>query len=389
MTRVVQIVPFIGPGTGVAGVAWHLDQGLRELGADVEVFTFQSARRGRPTSRSARNTILARIRGGWRMIWFSTVGTRRAKQYLAERPDAISICHNNVVAGDIYVNHGLLLASMRARGRSFWGIYRNPVHDFIYLRDRFRYRGHAHRVAVCLSEGDAADLRATYGPIGPRIEVIPNGVDLDRFRPPTPKERAAARAEFGLGHDQRVGVFVGHEFSRKGLSFAIRGLASGPSALLMVIGGNDDIIAEAHAEAVEHGVGDRVLFLGVRKDLPNHLAACDFFVFPSAYEANALVVLEALASGLPVIATPVGFAPEVIHDGVNGYLVERDPEAVGARMEELATLDDESFAALRLGARASAERYGWREVARRYLALVEQVQAERSTDSSAAEQASG
>ncbi|WP_353814439.1 glycosyltransferase family 4 protein [Agromyces sp. SYSU T00266] len=378
MTRIVQIVPFIGPGTGVAGVAWHLQQELQALGADVEVFTFQSARRGRPTPRSARNTILARIRGGWRMIWFSTVGTRRAKQFLAERPDAISICHNNVVAGDVYVNHGLLLASMRARGRSFWGIYRNPVHDFIYLRDRIRYRGHAHRVAVCLSEREAADLRATYGPIGPRIEVIPNGVDLDRFRPPTAEERAAARSELGLGDDQRVGVFVGHEFSRKGLSVAIRGLAFGPSALLMVIGGNDEIIAEAHAEAVEHGVGDRVLFLGVRKDLPSHLAACDFFVFPSAYEANALVLLEALASGLPVIATPVGFAPEIVRDGENGYLVERDPEAVGARMEELATLDDEAYAVLRRGARESAERYGWREVARRYLTLAEGLRAERA-----------
>ncbi|GAA1058091.1 hypothetical protein GCM10017608_04940 [Agromyces luteolus] len=392
MTRIVQIVPFIGPGTGVAGVAWHLQQELQALGATVEVFTFQSARRGRSTPRSSRNTILARIRGGWRMIWFSTVGTRCAKQYLAERPDAISICHNNVVAGDVYVNHGLLLASMRARGRSWWGIYRNPVHDFIYLRDRIRYRGRTHRVAVCLSEGEADDLRATYGPIGPRIEVIPNGVDLDRFRPPTPEERAAARSELGLGPDQRVGVFVGHEFSRKGLSFAIRGLAYGPSALLMVIGGNDEIIAEAHAEAIEHGVGDRVLFLGVRKDLPHHLAACDFFVFPSAYEANALVVLEALASGLPVIATPVGFAPEIVRDGENGYLVERDPVAVGARMEELATLDDESFAALRRGARASAEAYGWREVARRYLELAERLEAERSgagTDAASADRTTG
>ncbi|RXZ44104.1 glycosyltransferase [Agromyces binzhouensis] len=378
MTRIVQIVPFIGAGTGVAGVAWHLEEEFRALGATVERFTFDSARRRRMLP-WPRNTVLARIRGGWRMIWFSTVGTRRAKRFLAERPDAISICHNNVVAGDVYVNHGVLLASMRARGRSPWRIYRNPVHLFIYLRDRIRYRGHAHRVAVCLSEGDADDLRATYGPIGPRIEVIPNGVDLERFRPPTPEERSAARAEFGLGDEERVGVFVGHEFSRKGLSFAIRGLATAPSTLLMVIGGNDDIIAESHAEAIEHGVGDRVLFLGPRSNLPHLLSACDYFVFPSAYEANALVVLEALAAGLPVIATPVGFAPEIVRDGVNGYLVERDPEAVGERMEELATLDDEAFAALSRGARASAEPYGWREVARRYLALAEQLLAERGS----------
>ena len=247
--------------------------------------------------------------------------------------------------GDVYVNHGVLLASMRARGRSFWGIHRNPVHVFIYLRDLIRYRGRTHRAVVCLSETDAADLRTTYGPVRPRIEVIPNGVDLERFRPPTPEERKAARTELKLGSEERVAVFVGHEFSRKGLSFAIQGLSHAPSVLLLVLGGNDDIIAEAYAEAKELGVGDRVLFLGPRHQLVPFLHASDFFVLPSAYEANALVVLEALAAGLPVIATPVGFAPEVVVDGVNGFLVERDGRAVGERMEQLATLDDPEFAA--------------------------------------------
>lgn len=388
MTRIVQIVPFIGPGTGVAGVAWHLEQELRALGVTVERFTFEDARRTR-MARWPKNTVLARIRGGWRMVWFSTVGTRRAKRFLAERPDALAICHNNVMAGDVYVNHGVLLASMRARGRSAWGIYRNPIHVFIYLRDRIRYRGRTHRVVVSLSEGDAADLRATYGPIGPRIEVIPNGVDLDRFRPPTPDERRRARADLKLGTEERVAVFVGHEFSRKGLSFAIRGLEHAPSVLLMIVGGNDDIIATAHEEAKRHGVGDRVLFLGPRSNLAPFLAASDMFVFPSAYEANALVVLEALASGLPVIATPVGFAPEIIVDGGNGFIVERDPREVGERMEQLASLDDEELDEMRGRARESAVPYGWPSVARRYLELTEGLLAERETERSAAGRAGG
>lgn len=377
MTRIVQIVPHIGPGTGVAGVAHHLERELRALGATVERFSFHDAQR-RPEMRWPKSKILARVRGGWRMVWFSTVGTMRAREFLADRPDAITITHNNVLIGDVYVNHGLLLASMRARGRSFWGTYRNPFHVFIYLRDRIRYRGRTHRTVVCLSETDAAELRATYGPIRPRVDVIPNGVDLEWFRPPTPEERIAARTELKLGTEERVAVFVGHEFSRKGLSFAIRGLAHAPSVLLLIIGGNDDIIAEAYAEAKQHGVGDRVLFLGPRHHPVPFLHAADFFVLPSAYEANALVVLEALACGLPAIATPVGFAPEVVVDGVNGFLVERDGRAVGERMEQLATLDDAEFAEWGRRARESVEPYGWRGIAERYLELAEELGAERA-----------
>lgn len=381
MTRIVQIVPFIGPGTGIAGVAHHLERELRALGATVERFTFSDAQR-RPERRWPPGTFFARVRGGWRMTWFSTVGTIRAREFLAERPDAITITHNNALVGDVYVNHGLLLASMRARGRSVWRTYRNPFHVFIYLRDRVRYRGRAHRAVVCLSNADAADLRATYGPIRPRVEVIPNGVDLDWFRPPTAEERVAARAELRLGTEERVAVFVGHEFSRKGLSYAIRGLVHAPSVLLLVIGGNDLIIAEAYAEATELGVGDRILFLGPRHHPVPFLHASDFFVLPSAYEANALVVLEALATGLPVIATPVGFAPEVIEDGVNGFLVERDGRAVGERMERLATMDDDELASFGRRARESAEPYGWHRIAERYLHLVEELAATRAHDDS-------
>jgi len=379
MTRIVQIVPFIGRGTGVAGVAWNLEREFRALGATVERFTFHDAMRitERPWP---KNKVLSRIRGGWRMVWFSTVGTRRARAFLAERPDAISICHNNVMVGDVYVNHGVLLASMRARGRSTWGIYRNPVHVFVYLRDRIRYRGRSHRAVVSLSETDAADLRSTYGPVRPRLLVIPNGVDLNRFRPPSPDERRQARSELGLGTEERVAVFIGHEFSRKGLSFAIRGLQYAPSVLLLIIGGNDDIIVEANSEAQQVGVGDRVLFLGPRQSLRAFLAASDFFVLPSAYEANALVMLEALASGLPAIGTPVGFAPEIIVDGENGFLVDRDERAVGERMEQLAILDDAELAEWSRRARASAEQFSWRRVAERYLALVDEVRAEREAE---------
>lgn len=384
MIRIVQIVPFIGPGSGVAGVAWNLEQELRALGVTVERFTFDDARRG-PARRWPRSQFGARLARGWRVVWFSTAGTARARRFLAERPDAISICHNNVMAGDVYVNHGIVLASMRARGQSAWRMARNPFHVFTHLRDRIRYRGRTHRVVVALSRAEADDLVRTYGRVRARLEVIPNGVDLDRFRPPSPTERTAARTRLGLGEEERVALFIGHEFDRKGLTFAIRGLRHAEGVLLLIVGGSDDIIAAANEEAKSVGVGERVLFLGPRYNLRPYLAAADLFVLPSAYEANALVVLEALASGLPVVTTRVGFAPEVVVDGVNGFLVERDPHEVGERMQQLADLSDDELAGYRSHARSSVEPYSWRAAARRYLDLARELEAERGAPAAGAD----
>ncbi|KRE25818.1 glycosyltransferase family 4 protein [Agromyces sp. Soil535] len=381
MTRIVQIAPRIGPGTGIASVVWNLERELRALGATVERFTYYDARRGkgRPWPKSR---IRARLVGGWRQVWFSTVGTKRAREFIAARPDAVVFCHNNVLAGDVYINHGVLLAWMRARGRSVWEIYRNPVHVFIYLRDRIRYRGRTHRVVVALSDAGAVELRSTYHRIRPRVVVIPNGVDLERFHPPTPEERAAARQLLSLGDDERVAMFLGHEFHNKGVSFAIQGLPYAESVLLLVVGGSDDIIAAGKAEAEAHGVAERVLFIGPRGDPTPFLRGADMFVLPSASEANALVVLEALASGLPVVATPVGIAPEVVVDGVNGFLIDRTARAVGERMAQLAALDDAEIAEWRRRARESAEPYGWHGIAQRYLDLAEELLAEREHGSS-------
>ncbi|GLI27366.1 hypothetical protein ARHIZOSPH14_16080 [Agromyces rhizosphaerae] len=373
MTRIVQIVPRIGPGAGIPGVAWHLEQELGALGATVERFTYDDARR-RPAAPWPKRRLARRFAHGWRIVWFSTVGTRRARAFLAERPDAVAICHNNAMVGDVYVNHGLALTHMRARGHSGWRVFRNPFQVFSYARDAIRYRGRTHRAVVALSAAAAAELRAVYRRVRPRVVVIPNGVDLERFHPPSADERRAAREALGLGADERVALFIGHEFARKGLSHAIRALPHAPGVLLLVVGGNGELIAQAQAEAEAAGIARRVHFTGPRLDPRPFLAASDMFVLPSAYEANALVVLEALASGLPVVATRVGYAPEIIMDGSNGFLVARDEVEIGARLAQLAEADPAEW---RTRARASVAGHSWSAVAQRYLALADELAAER------------
>lgn len=380
MTRIVQIVPFMHPGSGVAGVAWNLDRELRNLGADVEAFTYAMARRGEREPIRVRGRRTARISSSWRVVWMSTVGTRRARAFLAERPDAVSIVHSNVTIGDVYVNHGVLLAAMRARGRAGLRLLKDPGRVYVHFRDRRRYRGRAHRRVVALTQAEVQTLVDSYGRVAPPVTVISNGVDLEEYRPPTAGERADARALFQLSDEDRVALFVGHEFDRKGLPEAIEALVHAPTVLLLVIGGARKMVDDARRLAERFGVADRVLLLGEQHGLRTYFAAADMFVLPSVYESSGLVFLEALASGLPLVATRVGVAPQVVVDGVNGYLVDRDPEQIGDRLERIAAQAPGAYAE---PARLSVAGYSWRAIAQQYLDLAREIEAEKSAEGAA------
>ncbi len=170
------------------------------------------------------------------------------------------------MTGDIYVNHGLLQAAMRARGDYAWRMVRNPVHLFTALRDRIRYRGRTHRAVVALTTDEASLLRSVYGRVRAPIHVIPNGVDTERFRPPDAPEREQARAKLGVDDDRTIAVFIGHEFERKGLPIAMEALRSAPDVLLLVVGGSSDMIRRAQAQARSAGVAERVHFTGTHRD---------------------------------------------------------------------------------------------------------------------------
>lgn len=371
--RIVQIVPFLAPGRGVGGVAMSLDREFRALGHDVEAFTYTTARGG--SWRPPRGRVAERIAQIQRSVWFSTVGTARARRFLADRPDAVSLCHNNVLAGDVFLEHGIVSAAMKAHGDPAWRRWANPHQWFVEARERLRMRGDAHRVIVVPTAAEADSVRHVYRRVKPPLEVIPHGVDLERFRPPTASERADARAALSLGDDDRVALFIGHEFERKGLLVAIDALREATTVLLLVVGGAARSVQRARRHAQEAGVGDRVLFVGPRDDLLPYLWASDMFVFPSAYESSGLVIAEALASGLPVIVTRVGVAPELVRDGETGYLIARDPHECADRLERLAADEPGSWTPR---ARAAVEHLSWREVAQRYVALFERLAAERA-----------
>ncbi len=240
-----------------------------------------------------------------------------------------------------------------------------------------RLLGRVTDLSLAVSQGVKDYLIEQIGLNPAKVRVVHNGVDLARMRQHRP--RAVVRRELGLADGTAaVGLVARLDHWGKGHKEFFTALASlkdrYPVQGLVIGGGRRE--AEMRQLAVEMGLEERVRFLGQRDDVPDLLAALDIFVLPSHSEGVSLALLEAMAAGLPVIASRVGGLPEVVTDGDHGLLIPpQDPEALAAA---LARLLDEPAWAKKLGENArrqveenfSLERLG-REINEIYGELVE------------------
>jgi glycosyltransferase involved in cell wall biosynthesis len=191
----------------------------------------------------------------------------------------------------------------------------------------------------------ARSLAQVDGFAARRIEVIPNGIELERYSPAP--DRAALRRSLGLDANRRYVATVARFHPVKDHATLLRGfrqVATGrPDVDLLLVGdGPLRDVLEEQTRALS--LAGRVRFLGVRSDVPSLLKAVDLFALTSLSEAASLSILEAMASCLPVVGTAVGGNPEMVHHGVEGLLVPRgDAVATGSAMLRL--LDDPATAA--------------------------------------------
>jgi UDP-glucose:(heptosyl)LPS alpha-1,3-glucosyltransferase len=177
------------------------------------------------------------------------------------------------------------------------------------------------------------------------ISVVPNAIDPQRVRVSQPGAvRCALRNRLGLEPTDLAGLFVGHNFALKGLKPLLQGLGTrnrrgGRPIHLLVCGGGKARRFRALARAA--GIGESVHFLGFHSDIRECYAASDFFVLPSYYDPCSLVVLEALACGLPIITTFQNGASELLTDGQHGYVLT-SPDARGELIAALDQMADDS-----------------------------------------------
>jgi len=236
--------------------------------------------------------------------------------------------------------------------------------DYRIAGERILAQG-ADRI-ICASEGEREALVTLYRVSPERISLVPCGVDTDRFRP---RNRVAARRRLGLPGNEPVVLFVGRIEPLKGIDILLRAAAQTYGGFrLLVVGGDQqdaDRKAELRALAAELAIDDRVLFLDAvpHDQLPLYYNAADVCVVPSYYETFGLVALEAMACGVPVVASRVGGLLETVRDGQTGYLVPwRCPEPFAERLELLLSNEPLRRSLGRL-ARAAVERFRWSEVA--------------------------
>ncbi len=274
-------------------------------------------------------------RGNWHI--FSVV--RRLKHLLAlQNPQLIQsfLFHANIVARIAARRTGVPKAVSGIR-------VAEPRRRHLWI-DRFTDRLVDRHVCVSRSVARFSETRAKLP--AEKLVVIPNGVDLAGF----PAEHPADLSQFGIGTDRRVVTFVGRLDRQKGLPWLIETapawLERLPESDLLLVGkGTEGPKLKRMCRRL--GIADRVHFAGRRPDVPEILAASELLVLPSAWEGMPNVVLEAMAAGLPVVATTVEGVCELL-----GPAAERQTVGYGdsqALTDKIVALIEDSRTATRLG----------------------------------------
>ncbi|MBN2466152.1 glycosyltransferase family 4 protein [candidate division WOR-3 bacterium] len=349
--------------SGVSEHVHHLAAALRDLGEDISILTTSYRGFGEnldslPVTRFGRALLIPMNRS------YATlpVGLRmssQVKHFLAEGRFDIVHCH------------GLFWPEI-----SYWAIrHSRSVNLITFLTAGFKIHTTGaglfrtlFRNQLTKIHGRIAISRRARQAAEPYIpgefRIIPCGIDLDRFRPRT--------SDGHRSHAGRV-LFVGRLDERKGLEVLLQAfpavIKSVPGARLSVAG-SGPMERQARRIAKEFGIGGAVEFLGPARpdDLAGIYAGCDVYCAPSlGGETLGIVLLEAMASGAPVVASRIPGYDETVRDGVDGILVPpADPDALAEALVSLLT-NEQRRRALTAAGLDRAHEYAWPKVAQRTL----------------------
>jgi UDP-glucose:(heptosyl)LPS alpha-1,3-glucosyltransferase len=206
--------------------------------------------------------------------------------------------------------------------------YVSPHHLLLLGMERQHFTRNRATAIVTVADAVGDDLRRLYRVPSDLMTTIHNGYSPSEFSPARRRAlRADARIEFGYTEGDVVALIAANELSRKGFDVLAeaQAIVADPRLHVLLVG-RAPVTAPRWRRLEQLGVADRVRYAGSRSDMGQMHAAADLFILPTKYEAFALAIIEALASGLPVITTDVPGAKDRILDGQNGRLLT-DPRS--------------------------------------------------------------
>ncbi|MGH7931788.1 MAG: glycosyltransferase family 4 protein [Candidatus Binataceae bacterium] len=312
---------------------------------------------------------LGRASGLW---WFARAAGARARRDGAE----IVLSFARITDADILRSGGSAHVSYVQAARQWRGavgalaLRLGPYHRVQMTVERRGFTSPSLKKAIAVSNLVRDDLVRTFALAPAKVTTLYNGVDLQRFSlARNPAARLELRQALGIPDKAPVAVFAGNGFARKGLGFLLEAWPQIDVNARLLVAGNDRALPAYERLARRLGISGRVLFLGQQANVERLFQMADALALPSLFEPFGNVVMEAMAAGLPVLATTRCGVAEVMPGVMRPFLVEdpANPAEIATRLGHLLEARDGAIAA---AARATAERFTWARYGEELNALI-------------------
>lgn len=316
-------------------------------------------------------------------LWRDWGFARSVKSKLREENFSLVQSHERIPGCDVFrAGDGVHAAWLEARKRTQGSIARAASHFSLWHRYMVKaeskmFADPSLRAVICISQMVANDVRRFFRVSEEKLHVIYNGVDCNGFSPQLREaHRGLIRKKLGIPSTAVTFLFVGSGFDRKGLKQLLTAFAllANSEAHLVVVG-KESKQRSYEKLAQSLAIGDRVHFCGPQQNVRPYYGAADSFVLPTLYEPLSNAVLEALASGLPVVTSTRCGAAELIDNGVNGFVCDAlDVTALASHLTSL--MDPEFRERAGRAARASVLELSFNNMSKKYLRLYEKLLSE-------------